>query len=368
MVAIQEKINDIEAEIARTQVNKATMKHLGVLKARMSKLKADLLDQSKSQTQAGEGFSVAKSGDSRVGFIGFPSVGKSTLMSKLSGVHSEAAAYEFTTLTAIPGMIKYKGAKIQLIDLPGIIEGAKDGKGKGKQVIAVAKSCSLLLIVLDVMKPMTHKRIIERELEGFGIRLNKSVPDIKITKHDKGGIQMRAHVPQSTLDLDMLKAIMAEYRIHHAEVILNCDATPEMVIDVYTGNRAYIPAIYVLNKIDAITLQELEVIYQLPHCIPVSAEHGWNFDDLLEMMWAYMDLIRIYTKPPGDYPDFGDPLVLKKSHRTVGDFCKKLHRDLLKKFKHALVWGNSVKHIPQLVGKDHVLNDEDVVQIHKRSG
>merc|ERR1719231_1374409 len=103
MVAIQEKINDIEAEIARTQVNKATMKHLGVLKARMSKLKADLLDQSKSQTQAGEGFSVAKSGDSRVGFIGFPSVGKSTLMSKLSGVHSEAAAYEFTTLTAIPG-------------------------------------------------------------------------------------------------------------------------------------------------------------------------------------------------------------------------------------------------------------------------
>ncbi len=67
---------------------------------------------------------------------GFPSVGKSTLLSNLAGVYSEVAAYEFTTLTTVPGVIKYKGAKIQLLDLPGIIEGAKDGKGRGKQVIA----------------------------------------------------------------------------------------------------------------------------------------------------------------------------------------------------------------------------------------
>ncbi|VDO72049.1 unnamed protein product [Heligmosomoides polygyrus] len=67
---------------------------------------------------------------------GFPSVGKSTLLSNLAGVYSEVAAYEFTTLTTVPGVIRYKGAKIQLLDLPGIIEGAKDGKGRGKQVIA----------------------------------------------------------------------------------------------------------------------------------------------------------------------------------------------------------------------------------------
>lgn len=72
----------------------------------------------------------------------------------------------------------HKGTKIQVLDLPGIIEGAKDGKGRGKQVIAVARSCNLIMIVLDATKPMKHKQIIENELEGFGIRLNKNPPDI----------------------------------------------------------------------------------------------------------------------------------------------------------------------------------------------
>lgn len=67
-------------------------------------------------------------------------------------------------------MCHFQGAKIQLLDLPGIIEGAKDGKGRGKQVIAVARTCGLILIILDCMKPLIHKRIIEKELEGFGIR------------------------------------------------------------------------------------------------------------------------------------------------------------------------------------------------------
>ena len=69
---------------------------------------------------------------------------------------------------------------MQLLDLPGIIEGAKDNKGRGRQVIAVARTCNLILIVLDSSSPMTHKKIIERELEGFGIRLNKSKHKISI--------------------------------------------------------------------------------------------------------------------------------------------------------------------------------------------
>ena len=106
------KIADIEAEIARTQKNKATEGHLAVLKTKMAKLKRELLEPSKSGGGGGEGFDVKASGDARVGLIGFPSVGKSTLLTKLTGSYSESADYEFTTLTCIPGVFNYKGTKI----------------------------------------------------------------------------------------------------------------------------------------------------------------------------------------------------------------------------------------------------------------
>ncbi|XP_076307489.1 GTP-binding protein 128up isoform X3 [Tachypleus tridentatus] len=297
---------------------------------------------------------------------GFPSVGKSTLMNTLAGVYSEIAAYEFTTLTTVPGVIKYKGAKIQMLDLPGIIEGAKDGKGRGRQVIAVARTCSLIFIVLDVLKPLQHKKIIERELEGYGIRLNKQPPNITLRKKEKGGINLQTVVQQSELDADMVKTILSEYKIHNADILLKCDATSDDLIDVIEGNRIYTPCIYVLNKIDQISIEELDIIYRIPHCVPISAHHKWNFDDLLEMTWDYLKLIRIYTKPKGQLPDYESPVILSQEKRSIEDFCNKLHRSIIKEFKYALVWGSSVKHNPQKVGKDHILNDEDVVQIVKK--
>ena len=91
--------------------------------------------------------------------------GGGTLASHLAAPADPPPA-EFTTLTCIPGMIRYRGAKIQLLDLPGIIEGAKDGKGRGRQVISTARTCNLIIIVLDCLKPITHKKLIEKELEG----------------------------------------------------------------------------------------------------------------------------------------------------------------------------------------------------------
>lgn len=221
---------------------------------------------------AGErGFEVSKCGDTRVGLIGFPSVGKSTLLTKLTGTFSLAAGYEFTTLTAIPGTMHYRGAKIQILDLPGIIEGAKDGKGRGRQVLAAALTCNVILIVLDALKPVTHKLIIERELHGFGIRLNQEAPEIVFKRKEKGPINFQAMVPQSTLTYAIVLSICREYRIMSADIFCRCDATIDQLIDVIEGNRRYIPCIYVLNKIDQLTIEELDIIDQMPHHVPISA-------------------------------------------------------------------------------------------------
>lgn len=157
-------------------------------------------------------------------------------MNKLTGTYSLAAAYEFTTLTTVPGVLRYKGAKIQILDLPGIIEGAKDGRGRGKQVIAVARTCSLIFIVLDVLKPLRHKKIIEDELEGFGIRLNKIPPNISFKKKDKGGLNITNTVPLTKIDHEEVKAICNEYRINSADISFRCDASIDDLIDVLEGN------------------------------------------------------------------------------------------------------------------------------------
>ena len=113
----------------------------------------------------------------------------------------------------------------------------------------------MIYIVLDVLKPLTHKKIIERELEGFGIRLNKQPPMISVKRRDRGGISVTSTVALSHLDTDGVKAILAEYRILNAEVIFKCDATDDDLIDVIEGNRVYVPCIYILNKIDQISIE-----------------------------------------------------------------------------------------------------------------
>ena len=131
-MGLTEKIKEIEEEMARTQKNKATEYHLGLLKARLAKYRSQLIEGETKKGAAGEGFDVEKHGDARIAMIGFPSVGKSSILNLLTDTKSEAAAYEFTTLTCIPGVLHINDAKLQLLDLPGIIEGAASGKGRGR--------------------------------------------------------------------------------------------------------------------------------------------------------------------------------------------------------------------------------------------
>ena len=120
---------------------------------KLARLRAQLLEPAPGAgSSGGSGFDVSKNGDARIALVGFPSVGKSTFLSKITKTKSEVAAYSFTTLTAIPGVLEYGGAEIQVLDLPGIIEGASEGKGRGRQVISAAKVRRASL----VMALMTH--------------------------------------------------------------------------------------------------------------------------------------------------------------------------------------------------------------------
>eukprot|EP01101_Sappina_pedata_P004587 TRINITY_DN1982_c0_g1_i1.p1 TRINITY_DN1982_c0_g1~~TRINITY_DN1982_c0_g1_i1.p1 ORF type:complete len:412 (-),score=189.27 TRINITY_DN1982_c0_g1_i1:139-1374(-) len=378
-MGVVEKIKEIEAEMNRTQKNKATEYHLGLLKAKLAKLRSQLLEPT-SKAVAGDGFDVKKFGDSRVALIGFPSVGKSTLLSTLTNTHSEQAAYEFTTLTCIPGVINYNNTEVQLLDLPGIIEGAAQGSGRGRQVIAVARSSDLVFIVLDASKEyaskcngtLSHKKILKTELEAVGLRLNKSPPDIYFKKKASGGVSFNSTLPLTQLGDDPQRFVMSilhEYKIHNAEVLFREDCNIDELIDVIEGNRRYVKCLYIYNKIDTITIEEVDRLARKYNSVVISCNLNMNLDYLLERMWEELALVRVYTKRKGLQPDFSDPIVLTSGRNgvTIDSACAQIHKDMARDFKFALVWGSSSKFSPQRCGLQHKLNDEDVIQIAKKS-
>eukprot|EP01137_Pigoraptor_chileana_P011480 Opistho-2@62433 len=364
-MGILEKISDIEKEIARTQKNKATEYHLGLLKAKLAKYRAQLLEAPKGARGAGEGFDVMKSGDARVALIGFPSVGKSTLLSKLTKTRSEAASYEFTTLTCIPGVIEHNGANIQLLDLPGIIEGAAQGKGRGRQVMAVARTADIVLMMLDATKGDKQRDLLEGELETVGIRLNRRRPNIYFKPKTAGGIGFTATCKLTNISEKLVQLILHEYKIFNAEVIIREDCSAEELIDVIVGNRKYLRCIYCYNKIDQITIEEVDRIARQPDSIVVSCDMDLNLDGLVAKIWEYLALTRIYTKKRGEFPDITGGLIMRTGC-SVEHVCHRIHRTLVGQFKYALVWGTSTKYNPQRVGLAHPMDDEDVIQVVKK--
>ncbi len=92
---------------------------------------------------------------------------------------------------------------------------------------------------------------------------------------------------------------MREYKLSNADITFNIDADMDQLIDILSGNRAYLPCIYVLNKIDAISMEELEILSELKHFVPVSGHLEWNLEELYETIWDYLGFIRIFTKPKG---------------------------------------------------------------------
>ncbi len=372
MSKVEEKIAELEERLAKTIPNKHTMRSICEIKSQLSKLRTQLVEITSSKKGGGSGFGIKKAGDSQVAFIGFPSVGKSSLLNELTEgrTDSKVASYDFTTLTAIPGMMEINGASIQLIDLPGIILGAAQGKGRGKEILGAVRTADLILIIInfqDTGKLNTKDlNVIREELYNVGIRLNAKPPRMEIRPREKGGIGITSQVKQSVLNEDLIKTIMYEYKKRNAGVFLYEDLTPDEFIDGIQGNRNYIRELVIINKVDLASKAELK---NLPKLLPntdyvtVSALEKRNIDALRAKIFEKLDLIRVYNKPPNKEADYDDPMILKR-HSTIEDVCRKIHKDFVRLYKYALRWGPSAKHAGQrFMRMDHEMLDGDEITI-----
>ncbi|UCD70540.1 MAG: TGS domain-containing protein [Syntrophobacterales bacterium] len=310
--SIPEKIKAVESMLAIMPKHKGTDKLRGQLRSKLSKLKLEL------EKKGGIGrreyvFNVKREGTAQVLLLGFPNVGKSQLVLALTNANAEVGDYQFTTRKPIPGMMPFENIQIQLVDAPPI--NFEIGEA---WLSPMVRNADALIIMVDLDgDPVAQMEEVLAKLEGMRIKPIGFGDEIIHAGEERFFEQKRALIAANKLDLD---GVRGQY---------------EMLRERFGRSFAV---------------------------FPLSAQRGIGMEDLKRGIFEALDIMRVYTKPPGKEPDFSEPVILKKGS-TVEDAAYSVHKDFVRKMKFARIWG-SEKYQGQMVKKDYMLQDGDVIEFH----
>lgn len=351
---IKMKISRVEKEIRDTPYDKSSEHHHGVLKAKLAKLKDELEGPMNKGGGGGVGYAIKHSGDASVVLVGLPSVGKSTLLNKITNAESKVGNYDFTTLGVVPGMMEYKGVKIQILDLPGIIEGAAGNKGFGRKVISVIRASDLVVLMTDIQR-VDWLNVVSQELYNAGIRLNMRPPKITLHKTHKGALQIID--PYNSFDKEEIIDIAKEMGLSNAiiqfgEKIENVDR----LIDGLVKTRKYMPAVEIVTKMD---LAKPDKIKNIPdRVLKMCVGQDLGLEEFKERVWQGLGLVRVYLKKDRtSEADKKEPLIVKNSH-TLDQVLKRISNQMRDDVNKAYIWGKNAKFPGQEVSFGFPVFDE----------
>ncbi|MCS6816484.1 MAG: TGS domain-containing protein [Blastocatellia bacterium] len=312
---LEEKLAALEEMLATIPKHKGTEKMQADIRRRIAKLRQEA-GRRPSTARHKPFYHVEKEGAGQVVLVGPPNSGKSSLLARLTHATPEIAAYPFTTRLPMPGMMEFENVQIQLVDMPPLAPAYTE-----PWMLALVRNADAALLVFDLADDDVLTRIEETLLllEQANIHL-RSLSLADSSPGPEGGrtsAVKRALVLGTKLDLPGARE--------------NVELVRE-----WLGER-----------------------FRL---LPVSAQTGENLEALRREVYALLDIIRVYTKEPGKKPDLTAPFVLKRGS-TVADIARAIHRDFVERLKYARIWGVG-KFDGQLVHRDHVLQDGDIIELH----
>ncbi|MAG15211.1 MAG: GTP-binding protein HSR1 [Dehalococcoidales bacterium] len=300
-----EKIVAIEEMLAIMPKHKGTDHLRAELRSRIAKLSQQATKKTGAQRTS---MVIEREGAAQMAVIGLPNTGKSQLIASITNASPAVADYPFTTYTASPGMMAFENIQIQLVDTPSLMPQSIEW-----WLPPMLRRADALLVMVDLLDEPV-------------LQLAEVIGQLAKMRIDIGVGQVEA------------------------EVVLIRQKT------LIIGNK--------LNQAGAgesYAVLKNEYGRQLP-MMAVSAREGTNLEELRRKVFQVLDIIRVYTKAPGQKPDHGDPIILTQGS-TLADAAEAVHKDFRARLKYARVWGSG-KHDGIMIKRDHVLQDGDVIELH----
>jgi len=308
------------------------------IKGKIKQLTAELASSRTAGGHVGPVHAIRPDGAAQVVLIGPPNAGKSSLHAKLTGSHAEVGAYPNTTHAPLPGMLPYEDVQFQLVDLPPI-----SATHMESWMPNALQQAHAALLVVNLAAPGCVENVVSIRDRLAGKRTTLTPdwpgpldPGLMVATERDG----RPTAPQSPAGAE-------------AE-----DADPFRVV---------LPTLLVATRRDIRSMtEEIDTLEELVGvrypAIEVSNETGVGLDRIGPLLFGGLEVVRVYTKIPGHAPDTDRPYTVFRG-ATVHDVARLVHREIAESVKFARVWG-STKFDGQRVGKDHVVADRDVVELH----
>lgn len=340
----EQRIFALEEMIRYAPAHKGAENLRAQLKQRLAKLRSEI-DKNRQTAKGRPSFSLRKEGAARVALLSIPSAGKSTMLTALTNARPHIADYPFTTTKPEVGIMDYGGVRIQIIEIPAMFRNCAY-KGDWPAYFGLVRSADLVILLLDLTKGKKEQLdILRTECERAQIKLGAKKPRVKIEKRVQGGIELFGK-QFLRCDLNDVIQLIKDQGYHNATLTLYEPLNLEQLAESLSESLVYLPAL----------------------AIEVKKENEWKdlrrVREVKEEIFQRLNLLRIFTKSPGKEKDW-PPIAFKKGSK-VQDLAAQVHKDFLRKFQYAKIWGKSAKYPGQRVGFNHVLADEDVVELHIR--
>jgi hypothetical protein len=369
----KEKLQLMQEFLSLVPKHKGTAKLCAQVKKQMATLRREI--EEKKQRKAGKGgpkFFIEKEGAAQIAIIGLTNVGKSSLLRAVTNAKVEVSPNPYTTREPIPGVLNYHDIQFQIVEAPALMEGSADGRAWGLQTLALARNAGGLILMVDLsQEPVGQLSLILSEMEKARISVNKPKARVEIEKKFMGaGLRIILIGNLTDCTIKDVEELLRSYKVTDAIVKIYGEATLDNVEDAIFESTVYKPTIIVANKIEAENaeknLKQLGAYIggKLP-ILPVSCKNGLNTERIGEILFKTLDIIRVYTKEPGEREFSKKPFTLKRGS-TVYDLAKNIHSDFSKNFSFAKVWSKRLIFSPQKVGAGFILEDGDIVEIHMK--